>query len=98
MKRVAAVSHMRPRRPVFYMAQQPFDVGSILLSKRARMEGFWVADFADRSAEALERLGMWIGQGKLRYREDIVVGFEHIPAAFIKLLSGGNFGKQLVQL
>ncbi len=74
------------------------DVGSILLSKRARMEGFWVADFADRSAEALERLASWIRQGKLAYREDIVVGFENTPAAFINLLSGANFGKQLVQL
>ncbi len=74
------------------------DIGSILLSRRARMEGFWVADFADRSAEALERLAAWIGQGKLTYREDIVVGFEHTPAAFIKLLGGANFGKQLVQV
>ena len=74
------------------------DVGSILLSKRARMEGFWVADFADRSAESLERLASWIRQGKLAYREDIVVGFENTPAAFINLLSGANFGKQLVQL
>ena len=61
-------------------------------------EGFWVADFADRSAEALERLASWIRQGKLIYREDIVVGFEHTPVAFIKLLGGANFGKQLVQL
>ena len=43
------------------------DVGSILLAKRAKMEGFWVADYADRSAEALERLGMWIEQDKLKY-------------------------------
>jgi len=74
------------------------DVGSILLAKRAKMEGFWVADYADRSAEALERLGMWIEQDKLKYREDIVVGFENTPAAFINLLSGANLGKQLVQL
>ena len=74
------------------------DVGSILLAKRAKMEGFWVADHADQSAEALERLGMWIEQDKLKYREDIVVGFENTPAAFINLLSGANLGKQLVQL
>ena len=70
----------------------------VLLDKRSKMEGFWVADYADRSAEALERLGTWIGQGKLKYREDIVVGFENTPAAFINLLSGANLGKQLVQL
>lgn len=74
------------------------DVGSILLDKRAKMEGFWVADYADRSAEALERLGTWVGQDKLKYREDIAVGFENTPAAFINLLSGANLGKQLVQL
>ena len=67
-----------------------------MLDKRAKMEGFWVADYADRSAEAMERLGMWIGQDKLKYREDIVVGFENTPAAFINLLSGANLGKQLV--
>lgn len=74
------------------------DVGSILLAKRAKMEGFWVADYADRSAEVLERLGMWIEQDKLKYREDIVVGFENTPVAFINLLSGANLGKQLFQL
>ena len=52
-----------------------------MLDERVKMEGFGVAGYADRSAEALERLGTWIGQGKLKYREDIVFGFENTRRA-----------------
>ena len=31
-------------------------------------------------------------------REDLVVGLEHVPAAFIGLLEGRNFGKLVARI
>lgn len=69
-----------------------------LLVHRARMEGFIVFDFADRYGEALGPMSEWVRDGRLRYRESIAEGIENAPAAFIGLLRGENFGKQLVRL
>jgi NADPH-dependent curcumin reductase CurA len=39
-----------------------------------------------------------VATGKLKYRESIAEGLESAPEAFIGLLKGRNFGKQLVKL
>lgn len=70
----------------------------VLLTKRARMEGFIVSDFAARWGEALGKMAEWLQQGKLRYKEDVVRGLENAPAALQAVLEGKNFGKQIVQL
>jgi len=70
----------------------------LLLVNRARMEGFIVFDFIKRYPEALSQLAAWLKAGDLTYREDIVDGFENMPAALIRLLRGENFGKQLVRI
>jgi NADPH-dependent curcumin reductase CurA len=48
--------------------------------------------------EALKELGMLVGSGKLRPRESVSQGIESAPEAFLGLLRGKNFGKQLVKL
>jgi len=40
----------------------------------------------------------WLAKGKIKYREDITQGLENAPAAFIGMLKGENFGKQVVQI
>ena len=70
----------------------------LLLINRARMEGFIVFDFIKRYPEALAQLAAWLKAGDLVYREDIIDGFENMPAALIRLLRGENFGKQLVRV
>jgi len=52
----------------------------------------------DRQAQFLEECARWVAEGRLRYREDIAEGLENAPAAFIGLLEGRNFGKQLVRV
>ena len=70
-----------------------------MITKRARIEGFLVFEFADRHAEALVEMADWLRQGKLKYRETIAEGgIENAPAAFISMLKGGNIGKQLVKI
>jgi NADPH-dependent curcumin reductase CurA len=48
--------------------------------------------------QALQDLGQHVASGALKYRESIATGIENAPKAFIGLLSGENFGKQLVKL
>ena len=70
-----------------------------LITKRARIEGFLVFEFADLHPEALVEMGEWVQQGKLKYRETIAEGgIAAAPAAFISMLKGGNIGKQLVKI
>lgn len=68
-----------------------------LLVNRARMQGLLVHDWADRRAEGIAQMAAWIKEGKLHYKEDVVEGIENMPAAFLRLLRGENFGKQLVK-
>jgi NADPH-dependent curcumin reductase CurA len=42
-------------------------------------------------------MAAWIKEGKLKYREQIVEGFENMPKAFIAMLEGQNVGKMLVR-
>ena len=69
-----------------------------VLVNRARVQGFIVSDFYARRDPALRQLAEWLRRGKLKYREDVVDGLENAPAAFIGMLQGKNFGKQLVRL
>jgi NADPH-dependent curcumin reductase CurA len=39
-----------------------------------------------------------VATGKLKYRETIADGIAAAPGAFLGLLKGRNFGKQLVKL
>lgn len=69
-----------------------------ILVKQLRVEGFIVTRFQKRFSEGIAQMAQWMKQGKLRYREQIVEGFEHTPKAFIGMLQGENTGKMLVKL
>ncbi len=77
--------------------QGPRIIPHMLLSRQARMEGFWVGQFEDRNSHALNRLSHRVRYGALKCKEDVVVGIENSPAAFIGLLNGANLGKLVVQ-
>jgi NADPH-dependent curcumin reductase CurA len=70
----------------------------VLLVKQARAEGFLVPQFIDRWPEGIKQMASWVGEGKLKYHEDIEQGIENAPRAFIGMLNGKNLGKQLVQI
>lgn len=67
-----------------------------ILTKRARMEGFIITDYAARFPEALAKLAEWAMAGRLKYRVDVVEGLEHAPEALNKLFDGTNTGKLIV--
>jgi NADPH-dependent curcumin reductase CurA len=69
-----------------------------LLFNRALIKGFIVSDHMARMGDFLKDCGGWLRDGRLKHREDVVVGLEKAPEAFIGLLQGQNFGKLLVRV
>ena len=68
-----------------------------LITTRARVEGVLVRDYPDWT-EAFQRIGGWIADDELHYRESVVEGFENAPDAFLGLFEGDNIGKQVVKV
>jgi len=71
---------------------------ALILVNRMRVEGFIVSEHMEVWPEALQELGNLVAAGKLRPRETVAQGLESAPGAFLGLLKGKNFGKQLVKL
>jgi NADPH-dependent curcumin reductase CurA len=68
------------------------------LTQRLKMQGFICSDTMERWPIARKDLADWVATGRLKYRETIAEGLENAPRAFIGLLRGENFGKQLVKV
>jgi NADPH-dependent curcumin reductase CurA len=69
-----------------------------VLTKRLTIRGFIVTDFAAKFPEFIRDVPQWMKEGRIKYREDIAEGLEKAPAAFMGMLKGKNFGKQLVRI
>lgn len=69
-----------------------------VLSKRLSLRGFIVSDFAAQAADFQRDVAGWLKAGRIKYKEDVVVGLENAPTAFIGLLKGKNFGKLVVKV
>jgi NADPH-dependent curcumin reductase CurA len=70
-----------------------------LLRLRATMRGFIVFDdFGYLYPEFAQQMGTWVKEGKITYREEMIEGLDHAPAAFIGLLKGEAFGKRVIHL
>jgi NADPH-dependent curcumin reductase len=76
----------------------PMAYPQIILRSRLTVEGFIVSEHMDIWPQALQELAGLVAAGKLRPRESIAQGIEAAPEAFLGLLKGRNFGKQLVKL
>ncbi|HEY9169806.1 MAG TPA: NADP-dependent oxidoreductase [Lutibacter sp.] len=75
------------------MSVQPF-----LVKNSALMQGFIVFNYAEKYAEAIAQLSIWLAEGKLTYTETIIEGFDTIPQAFLDLFEGKNSGKMLIKI
>ncbi|CAN7275605.1 NADP-dependent oxidoreductase [Acidovorax sp. LjRoot118] len=71
---------------------------ALMLINRMKIEGFIVSEHMEVWPDALKELGTLVGTGKLRPRETVAQGIAAAPEAFLGLLKGKNFGKQLVKL
>ena len=69
-----------------------------LLTMRVTLRGFIVSEHLEFWPQGLQELAGLVGSGKLVFRESVAQGLAAAPDAFIGLLKGRNFGKQLVKL
>ena len=76
----------------------PMTYPQIILQSRLKVEGFIVSEHMNVWPEALKEIGTMVATGKLKYRETVAQGIESAPEAFLGLLKGKNFGKQLVKM
>ena len=69
-----------------------------VLTNRLSVRGFIVTEHMDLWPQGLSELGQLVAGAKLKFRESVAQGLAQAPDAFIGLLNGKNFGKQLVKL
>lgn len=79
---------------------EPMTINNVrnFLTMRLSMRGFIVSEHIELWPQGLGELGTLVGTGKLKFRESVAQGLAAAPDAFIGLLKGRNFGKQLVKL
>ena len=70
----------------------------LILTARLKIQGFIVSEHREHWPAALAELTHLLAAKKLHFRESIAIGLASAPEAFIGLLQGRNFGKQLVKL
>ncbi|HEJ8055591.1 TPA: NADP-dependent oxidoreductase [Serratia marcescens] len=76
----------------------PAGIPGLLIVNSLTMRGFLLADFLHRQEQALTALTAWVAEKKLAVIEDLIAGFELLPAALVGLLAGENTGKRIVQV
>lgn len=70
----------------------------LILQSRLTLRAFIVSEHMEHWPQALKELGTMVATGKLKYRETVAEGLASAPEAFLGLLKGRNFGKQVVKL
>lgn len=73
-------------------------VWGAILRQRLKVQGFIIFDHYDRRDAFLAEVAPLVAGGSIHWRETVAEGLENAPAAFMRLLEGGNFGKQLVRV
>ena len=71
---------------------------SALIYGRVRMEGFVSSDFPHLTAKFAEDMTAWLKDGRVKYQETVLDGFERAPEGLIGLFSGMNAGKMLIRV
>lgn len=100
------LTHMRPFSRIALCGmvsefnREPYGHHTIrsILVNRIKLQGFIVSDKPQTWPAIREQLRQRVVNGQLKFRESVAYGLENAPAAFVGLLKGENFGKQLVKL
>ena len=71
---------------------------TMLIVRRAKMQGFLVLDYYSRASEAIDDISTWSLEGKIKHREDIQEGIENCPETLNRLFTGQNKGKQMLKI
>jgi NADPH-dependent curcumin reductase CurA len=79
-------------------ASGPRGVPGLLVTKRLKMQGFIVMDYAHLLPKAETDLAAWTAAGKIKVAEDIIDGLDRAPAGLVGLLAGDNRGKRMIRV
>lgn len=74
-----------------------FNIRSLLVNK-VKLQGFIISDHFDLQPQFITEVAGWLKEGKMKYRVDVAEGIDSAPQAFIGMLKGENFGKQVVRV
>lgn len=79
---------------------EPYGLKNVreLLVNRASLQAFIISEHPEYWPSAISELAVWLKEGKIRYKEDVTDGLENAPKAFLAMLDGKNFGKQLIRI
>ncbi|WCT80208.1 NADP-dependent oxidoreductase [Novosphingobium humi] len=69
-----------------------------VIVKQATIKGFLIAAYVPRFAEGGAQIAQWIAEGKLRVDEDIRFGLDNAYDAFMRLFTGANTGKLVLEV
>jgi NADPH-dependent curcumin reductase CurA len=78
-------------------AETPFHVLG-KLNPKPKHRFFVVHEWVDEFEAATELLSGYVSEGTIRYKETITKGFENAPQALRDVLTGKNFGKQIIEI
>jgi len=70
----------------------------VLLTKSILMQGFIVSNYQNLFPDAIQHLSQWVKEGRLKFKETIMHGFDKLPDALLGLFSGENEGKMIVSV
>lgn len=70
----------------------------IMVTRSILMQGFTIGNYATRFGEGVKQLAGWVKEGKIKYTETVVEGFDELPTALLGLFSGKNSGKMIVKV
>ncbi len=71
---------------------------SLAVSHRLKLQGFIWSDHNDILNEFNTSMSKWLKEGRIKWKENIFVGLENAPKAFVSLFKGKSFGRTLVEL
>ncbi|XP_016425686.1 prostaglandin reductase 1-like isoform X2 [Sinocyclocheilus rhinocerous] len=69
-----------------------------IITRQLKIEGFMVSSWQHKDEESVKRMLKWMKEGKLKAKEVVTVGFENMPAVFIRMLKGDGLGKAIVKV
>jgi NADPH-dependent curcumin reductase CurA len=62
------------------------------------LQGFVASDFGHLQAQFVADMTRWLKEGRLKFQETILDGFERAPEGLIGLFEGRNAGKMLIRV
>jgi NADPH-dependent curcumin reductase CurA len=70
----------------------------LAVTKRIRLQGFIVGDYAHEAGAFAQDMSAWIANGQIKPKSTVRIGISNAPAALMDLFKGANIGKMLVKL